>query len=109
MRDQQQFLQVLDRDEAERRFQAALPLAPVGSEFVARSAPDGYTLLYTNTSFTINASAKPSSAPLAAARQLSASRFRLSGISNVIVSLSSPPACFQPLSWCLANHVLLSR
>ena len=49
------------------------------------------------------------SAPFAAAKQLSASRFRLSGISNVSVSLMSLPACFQPLSWCLANHVLFSR
>ena len=31
----------------------------VGSEFVARSVPDGYTLLYTNTSFTINATLYP--------------------------------------------------
>jgi tripartite-type tricarboxylate transporter receptor subunit TctC len=31
----------------------------IGSEFVARSVPDGYTLLYTNTSFTINASLYP--------------------------------------------------
>lgn len=31
----------------------------VGTEFVARSAPDGYTMLYVNTSFTINASLYP--------------------------------------------------
>ena len=32
MRNQEQFLQVLDRDEAERRFQAAVDLAPRGIE-----------------------------------------------------------------------------
>jgi putative molybdopterin biosynthesis protein len=32
MREQDQFLQVLDRDEAERRFRAALELAPIGAE-----------------------------------------------------------------------------
>ncbi len=31
----------------------------VGTEMVARSAPDGYTMLYVNTSFTINASFYP--------------------------------------------------
>ena len=30
MRDQEQFLQVVDRDEAERRFRAAVDLAPRG-------------------------------------------------------------------------------
>jgi hypothetical protein len=30
MRDQEQFLHVLDRDEAERRFRAALDLTPRG-------------------------------------------------------------------------------
>src|SRR5580765_868632 len=34
MGDQQQFLQVLDRDKAERRFRAALELAPLGIETV---------------------------------------------------------------------------
>ena len=34
MRDQEQFLQVLDRDEAERRFRAVLDLAPRGIERV---------------------------------------------------------------------------
>src|SRR5215208_5084113 len=34
MREQEQFLQVLDRDEAERRFHAALDLAPRGVEHV---------------------------------------------------------------------------
>ena len=34
MRDQEQFLQVLDRDEAERRFQAALDLSPRGVDRV---------------------------------------------------------------------------
>src|SRR5687767_14410361 len=32
MREQEQFLQVLDRDEAERRFRAALDLTPRASE-----------------------------------------------------------------------------
>ena len=32
MREQEQFLQVLDRDEAERRFRAALDLTPRGAE-----------------------------------------------------------------------------
>jgi len=35
MREQEQFLQVLDRDEAERRFHAAVDLAPRGIEQVA--------------------------------------------------------------------------
>ena len=35
MREQEQFLQVLDRDEAERRFRAAVDLAPRGVERVA--------------------------------------------------------------------------
>src|ERR1044071_7511389 len=35
MREQDQFLQVLDRDEAERRFRAALDLTPRGVERVA--------------------------------------------------------------------------
>src|SRR5215467_16350770 len=34
MREQEQFLQVLDRDEAERRFRAALDLTPRGAETV---------------------------------------------------------------------------
>src|SRR5215469_15466304 len=34
MREQEQFLQVLDRDEAERRFRAALDCTPPGSEIV---------------------------------------------------------------------------
>jgi putative molybdopterin biosynthesis protein len=34
MRDQEQFLQVLDRDEAERRFRAAIDCSPRGSEMV---------------------------------------------------------------------------
>jgi putative molybdopterin biosynthesis protein len=34
MREQEQFLHVLDRDEAERRFRAALDLSPVGVETV---------------------------------------------------------------------------
>src|SRR4029079_9553924 len=35
MRDQEQFLQVLDRDEAERRFRAVIDLAPRGIERIA--------------------------------------------------------------------------
>src|SRR6185369_3261525 len=35
MSEQDQFLQVLDRDEAERRFRAALDLAPLGAEVVS--------------------------------------------------------------------------
>ena len=34
MPEQEQFLQVLDRDEAERRFRAAIDLAPLGTEIV---------------------------------------------------------------------------
>jgi putative molybdopterin biosynthesis protein len=34
MRDQEQFLHVLDRDEAERRFRSAVNLAPRGIETV---------------------------------------------------------------------------
>ncbi len=33
-REQDQFLQVIDRDEAERRFQAVLELRPLGEEIV---------------------------------------------------------------------------
>src|SRR4029079_4731779 len=35
MRDQEQFLQVLDRDEAERRFRSVIDLAPRGIERIA--------------------------------------------------------------------------
>src|SRR6478735_1712826 len=44
MRDQEQFLQVLDRDEAERRFRAALDLAPRGRESVPLDAALGRIL-----------------------------------------------------------------
>jgi putative molybdopterin biosynthesis protein len=38
MREQEQFLKVLDRDEAERRFRAAVDLTPRGTEHVALDA-----------------------------------------------------------------------
>jgi len=44
MRDQQQFLHVLDRDEAERRFRAALDLTPRGSDTVPLDAALGRVL-----------------------------------------------------------------
>src|SRR5580693_7698617 len=44
MTEQQQFLQVLDRDEAERRFRAALDCRPLGSEFVPLDAALGRVL-----------------------------------------------------------------
>jgi putative molybdopterin biosynthesis protein len=44
MPDQEQFLQVLDRDEAERRFRAALDLSPRGVERVALEAALGRVL-----------------------------------------------------------------
>jgi putative molybdopterin biosynthesis protein len=44
MRDQEQFLQVLDRDEAERRFRAALNLTPLGPERVPLDAALGRVL-----------------------------------------------------------------
>src|ERR1700735_4350044 len=44
MRDQEQFLQVLDRDEAERRFRAAINLTPRGSEVVLLDAALGRVL-----------------------------------------------------------------
>jgi len=44
MREQEQFLHVLDRDEAERRFRAALDLAPRGIETVALDAGLGRVL-----------------------------------------------------------------
>ena len=44
MRDQEQFLQVLDRDEAERRFRAAIDLAPRGIEQIALDAALGRVL-----------------------------------------------------------------
>src|SRR5579863_4758612 len=44
MLDQQQFLQVLDRDEAERRFRAAISCAPLGVETVALDAALGRVL-----------------------------------------------------------------
>src|SRR5918996_5602838 len=44
MLEQEQFLQVLDRDEAERRFRAALDLAPRGVETVPLDAALGRVL-----------------------------------------------------------------
>jgi putative molybdopterin biosynthesis protein len=44
MREQEQFLQVLDRDEAERRFRAALDCTPRGSEIVPLEAALGRIL-----------------------------------------------------------------
>src|SRR5215467_14216586 len=44
MRDQEQFLQVLDRDEAERRFQAAIDATPRGIEHVSLDAALGRVL-----------------------------------------------------------------
>jgi len=44
MADQEQFLQVLDRDEAERRFRAALDLAPLGAEIVPLESALGRVL-----------------------------------------------------------------
>ena len=44
MRDQEQFLHVLDRDEAERRFRAALDLTPRGIETVPLDAALGRVL-----------------------------------------------------------------
>src|SRR5919112_1808165 len=44
MRDQEQFLQVLDRDEAERRFRAAIDLTPRGVERVPLNAAFGRVL-----------------------------------------------------------------
>ncbi len=44
MRDQEQFLQVLDRDEAERRFRAALDLTPRGIDTVPLDAALGRVL-----------------------------------------------------------------
>ena len=44
MRDQEQFLQVLDRDEAERRFRAAIDLTPRGIERVPLDAALGRVL-----------------------------------------------------------------
>jgi putative molybdopterin biosynthesis protein len=44
MPDQEQFLQVLDRDEAERRFRAALDLTPRGSDTIPLDAALGRVL-----------------------------------------------------------------
>jgi putative molybdopterin biosynthesis protein len=44
MRDQEQFLHVLDRDEAERRFRAAIDLTPRGVEIVPLDAALGRVL-----------------------------------------------------------------
>jgi putative molybdopterin biosynthesis protein len=44
MRDQEQFLQVLDRDEAERRFRAAIDCTPRGAEVVLLDAALGRVL-----------------------------------------------------------------
>ncbi len=44
MRDQEQFLQVLDRDEAERRFRAALDLTPRSTETIPLDAALGRVL-----------------------------------------------------------------
>jgi putative molybdopterin biosynthesis protein len=50
MRDQEQFLHVLDRDEAERRFRAAVDLAPRGIEPIALDAALGRILAHDVTS-----------------------------------------------------------
>ena len=44
MRDQEQFLHVLDRDEAERRFRAALDLTPRGIDTIPLDASLGRVL-----------------------------------------------------------------
>src|ERR1700720_2379728 len=44
MVEQEQFLQVLDRDEAERRFRAAIDQTPRGSEIVSLDAALGRVL-----------------------------------------------------------------
>src|SRR5215469_18283330 len=44
MREQEQFLQVLDRDEAERRFRAAIDCTPRGAEIVPLEAALGRVL-----------------------------------------------------------------
>ena len=44
MREQEQFLHVLDRDEAERRFRAAIDAAPRGIETVTLDAAIGRVL-----------------------------------------------------------------
>lgn len=44
MREQMQFLQVLDRDEAERRFRAAIRLVPLGAEMIPLTAALGRVL-----------------------------------------------------------------
>src|ERR1700712_609537 len=44
MRDQEQFLHVLDRDEAERRFRSAIDLSPRGAEVVPLDAALGRVL-----------------------------------------------------------------
>src|SRR5262245_41134102 len=44
MREQEQFLQVLDRDEAERRFRAALELSPRAAEAIALDTALGRVL-----------------------------------------------------------------
>ena len=44
MAEQEQFLQVVDRDEAERRFRAAIDCTPLGSETVALDAALGRVL-----------------------------------------------------------------
>src|SRR5580698_5038643 len=46
MPEQEQFLQVLDRDEAERRFRAAILLAPRGIEDVPLDAALGRVLAH---------------------------------------------------------------
>ena len=50
MRNQEQFLQVLDRDEAERRFRAAVDLAPRGIEPVTLDQALGRVLAVDVTS-----------------------------------------------------------
>src|ERR1041384_7442944 len=44
MREQEQFLCVVDRDEAERRFRAAIDATPLGVEIVALDAALGRVL-----------------------------------------------------------------
>ena len=46
MSEQEQFLNVIDRDEAEARFQSALKLQPLGAEEVALSDALGLSLIH---------------------------------------------------------------
>ena len=68
----------------------------VGTEFVARSAPDGYTMLYVNTSFTINASLYPK-LPFDSVKDFTPVTPMAAGPALLVVGLSLPATSLKEL------------